>query len=274
MAEQQATGWYPEPSDPTQEIYWDGTQWHGRRDKFPALAASPAAPTTPPPTASEPPQPHTTDPTPRGKTLAQKRVQFALYLLAAALAVIFLFTAKAMIEGKGSSTGQRPVNQHSPTSTSATAPTTTTTTTTTTTPTSPKTRVPDVQSVPPPDEVASAAKTYIAEFVVAPNGDLKQTLCEDPSDPNCWPWHVDKFTVDQARDEFGVIQGTLKVWLDGNWDPSQRMAFGRKAANSVATMLMAADNQAQVPSILYNNVKYVQAVDQNGDKIADGTPRR
>lgn len=30
-----STGWYPDPSDPDGEIYWDGSDWHGRRQKRP-----------------------------------------------------------------------------------------------------------------------------------------------------------------------------------------------------------------------------------------------
>jgi hypothetical protein len=28
-----SAGWYPDPSDPNGEIYWDGSGWHGRRQK-------------------------------------------------------------------------------------------------------------------------------------------------------------------------------------------------------------------------------------------------
>lgn len=43
MAPQRA-GWYPDPNDSKSEVYWDGTRWHGRRDKLPQQAAqSPTA---------------------------------------------------------------------------------------------------------------------------------------------------------------------------------------------------------------------------------------
>jgi hypothetical protein len=48
-------GWYPDPSDPTLEHWWDGTKYHGTRtvdaansaSSAPAEPAAPAAPATP-----------------------------------------------------------------------------------------------------------------------------------------------------------------------------------------------------------------------------------
>ena len=34
MGESAQPGWYPDPYDNTSEVYWTGTQWHGRRQKF------------------------------------------------------------------------------------------------------------------------------------------------------------------------------------------------------------------------------------------------
>lgn len=31
-----SAGWYPDPNDAESEIYWDGSSWHGRRQKHPS----------------------------------------------------------------------------------------------------------------------------------------------------------------------------------------------------------------------------------------------
>ena len=33
-APSQEPGWYPDPNNHTAEVYWDGTRWHGRRNKL------------------------------------------------------------------------------------------------------------------------------------------------------------------------------------------------------------------------------------------------
>lgn len=38
---QMATGWYPDPNDDGAEIYWNGQQWHGRRDRNPNTPPTP-----------------------------------------------------------------------------------------------------------------------------------------------------------------------------------------------------------------------------------------
>jgi len=35
-------GWYPDPNDDNAEVYWDGSRWHGRRNKI--AQSSPPAP--------------------------------------------------------------------------------------------------------------------------------------------------------------------------------------------------------------------------------------
>ena len=63
MTERQGSGWYPDPIDDSAEIYWDGIQWHGRREKF----VSPAPPSNPTPQS---PQPTETQSRPRRPLLS------------------------------------------------------------------------------------------------------------------------------------------------------------------------------------------------------------
>ena len=48
-------GWYPDPHDPTQEHWWDGTRYHGTR----TVEAAATATTTPPTGAAAVPPPRT-----------------------------------------------------------------------------------------------------------------------------------------------------------------------------------------------------------------------
>jgi hypothetical protein len=268
MAEQQASGWYPDPGDPNAEIYWDGTRWHGRRE---ILTDQPTG------------QPDRAAATPAGtwlrreskidstsKQLSDQQFKWVA-LVGIVLAIAILPKQCANSHDKTRASAPSPV--------SSTVTTTSTTPTTTAEPPSSTTRPPDPSPQISDTEIASAATEYVAKFVVAPNGDLKQVQCyEGPADPACWILHFDKFTFDRKPDEFGVRYGTLRVWLHGDWDngdwaENRRGAFGRSAANAVATMILAADNRKGAPSILTQNVEKVVAVDLKGNEIAEGTPR-
>lgn len=50
----QKPGWYPDPNDRTAEIYWDGGQWHGRRQRLSTPAQPPPLPSTPVPSGKSP----------------------------------------------------------------------------------------------------------------------------------------------------------------------------------------------------------------------------
>lgn len=43
----QRPGWYPDPNDQGAEMYWDGTRWHGRRQRTSAAVPGPQRPTIP-----------------------------------------------------------------------------------------------------------------------------------------------------------------------------------------------------------------------------------
>lgn len=44
----QSVGWYPDPNDDRAEVYWDGSRWHGRRQKSTDESQPPVQPPRPP----------------------------------------------------------------------------------------------------------------------------------------------------------------------------------------------------------------------------------
>ena len=255
MTEQQATGWYPDPSDPNSEIYWNGTQWHGRREKFIEPATRPTAPEPPisqPSTGTPPSRPVTTI---GAKQLSDNTFRIVA-LVGLALMVLYIGAECS-----------RSNNAPDRSSQSTYATTTTTRATTTTVPASP------VTETTPADQtdsaVAATATEWLANYFRAGDGQLKNTRCWIDNETDCWIKHVTKIDMYDKDIGFGAKLRTLRLHMDDTLDPPETRQYGQEGAD----WMYRAVKQSQgtgTPSTVAVSVEYVDAVTANGTYIASG----
>lgn len=221
-------GWYPNPNGGSDKLYWDGLQWHSAPPPGPSTDGTRWLNAPLPGPSVDGPRWHSNPPP--GSRKKQQRWPWVIG------GVVLLVILVSRCSGGGKDEG---------------TPSTATTTTATTTTTARAATASDGQ-------IATAARQYVLQsFGIPPGSDFIDYECPpaDAGTANCWVPYVTKFTYSS---------GVLRVFMQVDRRSLEGKELGENAAHAIMNFIKLGPG----PSVVTNNVNWVEAVDGTGVHIA------